>query len=201
MRISIAVLLMVFAAATARAQNTGALFVDGAVLGDRDGTHWTFGPSMASGAGGAIGFRMSNRFSIRFEAEVPAMHTGRVTASYGSTIATDTASFRTATYGALFGTHFQPHRRMDLALLLGLSDAVIDTRFSGYFEGPTTGGVVVRYNEYNSGGTAHSRALSGGADVALRLTPHLSIVPEVRFHTYWDFATVTRTKVAVRWTF
>ena len=71
MRISSLVLLMILAAPAARARaGDSVLFVDGAFLGDHDGSRWIQTP-MAVGGGGAIGFRASRHFSVRFEAEVP----------------------------------------------------------------------------------------------------------------------------------
>jgi hypothetical protein len=51
-----------------------------------------------------------------------------------------------------------------------------------------------------SGGSYRTVALTAGVDVALGLTPHLAVVPELRFHGLND-ESATRAKVAVRWTF
>jgi hypothetical protein len=99
----------------------------------------------------------------------------------------------------IVATHFQPHRRVNLALLFEAVRPSSTRRFSKFL-GPTAGAVVVRYNDTRGGRPARD-ALSGGADVALSLTPHLAIVPGVRFHTELEYLALARPKVAIRWTF
>lgn len=192
MRISILFVLIVSAATAAFAQGrSSALFLDGALLGDRDARGRIESP-MTAGAGGAIGFRISDHFSLRFEAEVPVMHTY----TFGDQSFSGTDRFRTTTFGALAAGHFQAHRRVNLAFLAGLSTAIWETRRSILFDNSSAGSGPRDYHW-----TSHGGALSAGVDAAVNLTPHVAIVPEVRVHTFWEFNTATRTKVAVRWTF
>jgi hypothetical protein len=201
MRISILVALVVLVAAGARAQNREPrLFVDGALLGDRD-PKYPFESSMAVGGSGAIGFRISNHFSVRFEAEVPVMHTGTVNTNYGGRVMSETESFRTTTYAALFAGHYQAHKKVDLAFLGGLSAAIPETRYSGYFETLSASGAVVRHDYPDSRGSYRTGVLTTGVDVAISLTPHFAIVPELRFHTELEYLTLARPKVAIRWRF
>jgi len=145
MRISILVILVMLAAATARVQaGDSALFVDGAFLGDHDTSHVNPSP-MALGGSGAIGFRASSYFSVRFEIEVPGIHTRTLTTNYpGLRSTSDTESFRTITYGAMFAVHSPAHQRVDVAFLAGLSDAIYENRSSGSSDTTLlrTGGVV-----------------------------------------------------------
>jgi len=202
MRISIVVLLLISATPTAMAwAGDSVLFVDGAFLGDHDGSRWIQTP-MALGGSGAIGFRASRHFSVRFEAEVPGIHARTLTTNYPGLLNTsDTESFRTITYGALFAVHYPVHQRVDVAFLVGLSEAIHDTRNSGYSDTTLLRTVEVVHEEFTSRSSDSVGAVTAGVDAAVNLTRHLAIVPEVRFHLYNEYGAVTRPKVAVRWTF
>jgi hypothetical protein len=196
MRISILVALVMSVAAGARAQNREPhLFVDGALLGDRD-PKYPFESSMALGGSGAIGLRISKHFSVRFEAEVPAMHTETFRGGY-TFFATETETFRTTTYSGLLAGHYQAHKKVNVAFLAGLSAARHEGQGSDFLETPGPNGAVVHHwlVSYRTG------ALTTGLDAAVSLTPHLAIVPGVRFHTDLNSFASTRPKVALRWTF
>jgi hypothetical protein len=183
MRILILVVVALAAATEAAAQrHESALFLEGAFLGDHEVKGQSV-PPMTVGGGGAIGFQISRHFSLRFEAEAPLMHT----VDFGDQTFSATDRFRTTTYSTLAAGHYQPHRRVTLAFLGGLSAANSETRRS------------VDSREYRW--SFKAGALTAGVDAAVALTPHLAIVPEVRFHAYNEYSTGTRPKVAIRWTF
>jgi hypothetical protein len=171
MRTSFFVLLLIAVATSARAQApASSLFVEGALLGDFDSSQRRsdFEPAALGSAGGsgAIGFQ-AGHFTARFEAEVPAFHSSPINETYAGLTRAEVASFRTVTYGALFGGRFRPHRKVELAALAGFSDAIQENRFSGYDESFLPNGAVVR-NEINSRSSyrrgIHSRRRCSCAD-------------------------------------
>jgi len=198
-RSPIFVLLLLAFSAAARGQNTGsALFVEGALIGD----HTRSQSSLALGGSGSIGFRLARHFGVRFDVEVPTLQTRTLnTDSPGVARTIFSFSSRTITYGVMAAGDVQTHKRVNLAFLAGLSVAAPETRGSGYTEVLAQNGSAVRREDLNSYWSDHTGALSYGVDVAVTVTSHVAIVPELRFHTYGEFTTVTRPKVAVRWTF
>jgi hypothetical protein len=201
---SVLVLMLIAVATSAHAQTrASSLFVEGALLGDFDSSQRRsdFEPAAPGsfGGGGAIGFQ-AGHFTARFEAEVPAFHSSTFTETYAGLKRDEVASFRTITYGALFGGRFQPHRKVEIAALAGFSDAIQENRFSGYDGSFLSNGAVVR-NEINSRSSYRGGAFIAGADAAVRTTSHLSLVSELRFLVYNEYGSVFRPKLAVRWTF
>jgi hypothetical protein len=198
-RTPIFVLLLLAFSTAARAQNTAsAIFVEGALLGDYTRSQ----SSTVLGGSGSIGFRLARHFGVRFDVEVPTMHTRTLdTENPGVFRTVDSFSSRTITYGVMAAGDVQVHNRVNLAFLAGLSEAVPETRGSGYLEILAKDGSVVRRDDRNSSWSDHTGALSCGVDVAVTVTSHVAVVPELRFHTYSEFTTVTRPKVAIRWTF
>jgi hypothetical protein len=177
--------------------------LEGAPLGDFDSSQprsdfESPAPGSAGGSG-AIGFQ-AGHLTARFEAEVPGFRSSTVTDTYAGLKRVDVASFRTITYGALCGGRFQPHRRVELAALAGFSEAIQQNRFSGYDETFLPNGAVVR-NDISSRSSYRGAALMAGADAAVRMTPHLSLGPELRVLVYTEYGSVFRPKLAVRWTF
>ena len=199
MRTRIFVLLLLASSPAARAQNTEqALFVEGALIGD----HTRSQSPMTLGGSGSIGVRLARHFGVRFDVEVPTMHARALnTDSPGVARTIFSFSSRTITYGVMAAGDVQTHKRVNLAFLAGLSIAVPETRGSGYTEFFAQNGSVVRREDLNSYWSDHMGALSYRVDVAVTVTSHVAVVPELRFHTYGEFTTVTRPKVAVRWTF
>jgi hypothetical protein len=192
------VLLLAFSTAVGAQNTESALFVESALIGDYTRSQ----SSTVLGGSVSIGFRLAKHFGVRFDVEVPCMHTRTLnTENPGVFRTVDSFSSRTITYGVMAAGDVQTHKRVNLAFLAGLSDAVPETRGSGYLEILAKDGSVVRREDRNSSWSDHTGALSYGVDVAVTVTSHLAIVPELRFHTYGEFQTVSRPKVAVRWTF
>jgi len=201
MRSSFFVLLLLVAATSADAQVRGsALFVEGALLGDYDSTQRVKPtPPPSVGGGGAIGFQ-AGYFTARFETEVPAFHSSTFTETNGGLRTVEVPSYRAITYGALFGGRFQPYTRVELAALVGFSDAIEESRFSGYQETFLPNGGV-RRDDFNSRSSFNGGAVTAGIDAAVSVTTHLSLVPELRFLVYNEYGSVFRPKLAVRWIF
>ena len=189
-----ALLLLAMTAAHARAQNlpTRSTFVEGSLLVDRDPTYPN--PSrqteLRPGGGAAVGTRLTrhSRYSIRFDFELPDSHVSDV---YPVGLRTER---RTNAYGLLLGRHFQPNRSVELTVVGGFSatqarrSIVIDQRSIAM-----------------SQSTDWMPAVSTGVDVAIGLTPHLALVPELRFHMSPAYPSlsliIARPRIAVRWRF
>lgn len=204
MRTSVFVLLLIATAASARAQvPASGLFVEGALLGDYDSSRgpspFLTAPPASAGGSGAIGLQ-AGHFTARFEAVVPAFHSRTFTETHTGLKTVDVESFRTITYGALFGGCFQPYSRVELAALAGFSDAIEETRYSGYSERFLANDAVSR-EDINSRSSYPRGAVTAGVDSAVRVTSHLSLVPELRFLVYTEYGSVFRPRLGVRWMF
>jgi hypothetical protein len=204
MRIATVILLLFGVPIAAHAQTVrSSIFVEGAMLADHDPTHYHSNARFTPGGAGTVGFQLTQRFSARFDVEVPAFDT-RVFNDYypGALRRTTVDSARTVTYAGLFGWHVQPYdKRVDLSFLAGLSSVIQESHGSGYTEFLAKDDSVVRRESWNSSYSSRYGALTFGADVAVAVNAHLSVVPEVRFHAYSEYGTITRSKVAIRWTF
>jgi hypothetical protein len=84
--------------------------------------------------------------------------------------------------------------------LAGFSDAIEETRYSGYSERVLANGAVSR-EDNNSRSSYNGGAVTAGVDAAVRVTSHLSLVPELRFLVYSEYGSVFRPRLGVRWMF
>jgi len=200
MRTSILVLLVLSAAAPAHAQSNSRIFVEGAFFEDFDSSHRQTS-SGAPGGSTATGFQLNDRLSVRFEADIPTRHHLSLTEGAGPFRITDSHDFRAVTYGVFFAGHVQPHKRVDLALLAGISNALLQERYSESLEQLAPNGSVVRRDQFSNEASERVGAFGFGADVAIAMTRHLAVVPEVRFQAFNEYGQVIRPKLAVRWTF
>ena len=204
MRIATVIFLLFGVPATAHAQTApSSIFVEGAMFADHDPTHYHSDARFTAGGGGTIGFRLTPRLSARFDVEVPTFDTRTYSEFYpGALRSTAILSARTLTYAGLFGWHVQPYgNRVDLSFLAGLASAVTERHDSGSNEILAKDGSVVRRESWSAPYSSRSGALTYGVDATVPLSAHLSVVPELRFHTYSEYGTIARSKVAIRWTF
>lgn len=204
MRIASIILLLAGLPAATYAQGTrSSIFVEGAVFADHDPTHFHRDARFIPGGGGTVGFHLTPRFSARFDVEVPAFDTRTFDVFFPGVFRSSTVdSARTVTYAGLCGWHVRPYdNRVDLSFLAGLSSVTPEHHGTGYDEVLAKDGSVVRRESTSSSYSSRYGALTFGVDVAVAVNAHLSIVPEVRFHTYSEYGTITRSKVAIRWTF
>jgi len=207
MRTFVVTLLLVGFSGVAYAQKPPrSVFVEGSILGDRDSTYSRPHPTLEPGGGGTIGRDLGSRFSIRFDVERAAAHV--YTETYESVYpkpyrSSTVSSQRATTYAVMFGWHVLPRdTRVDVSLLAGLGAAVEESRYGSALDDLANDGSVLRHAEYQADCFCVVRSVfSLGADAAVPVTTHLSIVPELRFHVYNVWGTVTRPKIAIRWTF
>jgi hypothetical protein len=149
-------------------------FVDGSVLADLDATNYAIGTTAAAGFSG--GARLSEQSSLRVEREMPDWHAAQYVAP----------RVRSLTTSILYGRHIPVNARVNVALLVG--GANIEQRYSNL--------------DFTYGGWA--AAVGGEAEIGV--TRHLAVVPGLRLHTYvfhmeGSTGTITRPRVALRWSF
>ena len=181
---------------------TSSLFVEGAVFGDRDGSR-SVTPPMTTGVASTIGFRLNRSWSVRFDVEVPADHSLPTYASFfpGRYRVEEMTSVRTITYDATLAWHAQARSNVDIALMAGLGTAVSQTSTAGFSDTLSQDGSIARHVDLNRHSSYNNGSLTFGTDVAVQLTPHIAIVPELRIHLFSEYGSVVRPKLALRWTF
>jgi hypothetical protein len=203
MRPSILVLLLLALPSDARAQvSHPSIFVEGALFDDLDVPNTRAADTM----GGAltVGLRLSRRFSIRFDAEVPGFHTYTYPAGSAFFRVAVSETFRTSTYIVSFAGHIPAGKTIDVGLLAGLGRGLRESRLSGFEEYLYRDGTVARHEDINYRYVQPEGALTFGTDVAVRLTSHLAVVPELRANiSAYDGVGVAavHSKLALRWTF
>ena len=127
---------------------------------------------VAAAAGFGVGLQWSKASSLRFERDMPRWHEARAVAP----------QVRTITNAILYGRHFDVAPRMNLALLLGgtATEQIYSTL-------PHTNGWL---------------AATFGGDAQIAITPHLAIVPGIRYYKYFSYeswgGSITRPRFGVR---
>jgi hypothetical protein len=194
------VLLLGFSAAAHAQSRTPSFFVEGAAFDDHD-VQRSRSASDVMGGALSVGVRVSPHFSIRFDAERPAFHTVTYLNSSASFRFVEKDSFRTGTYVVNFAGHIAAGNVIDVSLLAGLGRTVQESRLSGFEEYLNRDGSVARHEDIDNHYLYRGVALTFGTDIAVRLTPHLAIVPELRAHLFSEYQSTIRAKMALRWTF
>ena len=153
---------------------------------------------------------MTPRFSVRLEFEVPdwhaSDHAGRGPVANHIEAYSQREERRSRSVSLLFGYNIRPMTRLDIALLAGGTRAKRATRTRGFTERYTLDGVLLEHHDYDrSYGDYEWPAVSCGADVAIAMTNHLAVVPQVRLHSYLYSEHTSlmffRPRVSVRWRF
>jgi hypothetical protein len=166
----------------------GRLFAGGALSGNWVRTDWgtwidpqpsTWNSDGRLAVGFSFGARISERWSVQVEAELP---TGDATrrSEYlpypGGSYWRETR-YRTPTLAVLFGIRPRPGGRVDVGFQFGPG--------RGWRQSATRWGFSDSRGETTTGQTDDAQsglALSLGVEVAVRLTSHVSVVPQLRLH-------------------
>jgi hypothetical protein len=203
--------------AAAQEQSAATLAIDGAVLGEFDSRDDRL-PSSAFGAGFNLVAFVSPRISIGAEVDLPTTRAYEGTIRTTHPDGTSEVSFRRDTFrgpmiSATVGFHFRTGTRVSVAFVTGIS---IEHRIFGadvYHDTLDASGAVTQHVIIDTSGPPNSGTFEWlqvpvGFDVALPLTPHLSLVPQIR--TYLDpFAGLngccgglhSKLRTAIRWSF
>lgn len=193
-------------------------FVDGAFMAEADPTELFDGPNAGIGGRIAIGGQLSNWNGFRFELDVPrwrAIDTNTFGSAWcaqesdcltkGVLIPAHTTthtSYRTLSYSFLYSFHLAATRRVQLAVLGGGAIEQQETRDSQTFDELGASGEVLRHHAYSDNRTNYSPGLVVGVDAEVRVSSHLAVTPQFRFHTFpYPEVSVIRPGIAVRWNF
>jgi hypothetical protein len=187
----------------------GRLFAGGALAGNWVHTDWgtwidpqpsTWNSNGRLAVGFSFGARISERWSVQVEAELPtgdATRRSEYSPYPGSSYWKET-QYRTPTVAVLFGVRPRPGSRVDVGFQFGPGRSWKQSTTRWGFSnarGETTG---VQPDDAASG-----IALSIGVEVAVRLTSHVSVVPQLRLHDvsagfFRDSWRIVRPAVGVR---
>jgi hypothetical protein len=149
-------------------------FIDATVMADYDQTDFEpAGPSVAGGVG--IGARLSQRYSLRFEFDIPGKH---VNLDQGPRFEhRDEAT--TTSYAFLMGRQFRVDKKVPVIALLGVSALTHRSHFTGFFD-ITPRGTEPTHTEYDEHDVEQWVALTLGVEAPVAITRHLRLVPQFR---------------------
>jgi hypothetical protein len=194
------------------------VFVDGALMAERDPTEFFYGSTAGTAGRAAVGVHITARDSLRFEVDVPRWRVLDTTSSspvwcaqaagcaggegFVPARTTSHAEVRTVSYSILYARHLPAMGRVQLALLAGGSMEARDSRSSGSFDELGSDGGVVRHNVFGDDRMRYWPAGVVGVDAEVTLTSHLAVTPQFRFHTFpYPAVSIVRPGIAVRWRF
>lgn len=194
------------------------VFVDAAVMADRDPTEFFYGSNAGTAGRAAVGVQLSERNGFRFEVDVPRWRATDTTSSspvwcaesagclggvgWVPALTTSRVAVRTVSYSFLYARHLPVVKRLQVSLLAGGSMEDRAYRSSGSFDELDPDGRVVRRNAYEADRTKNWFAGVLGVDAEVRLRSHLSVTPQFRFHTFpYPSVSIARPGIALRWRF
>jgi len=188
------------------------VFVDGAFSSDRDPTDYFDGSPVGTAGRGAVGFQFSTHSSVRFELDVPRWRVtdtagiGQVWCAGGEGFVraalTSRTAVRTVSSSFLYARHLPALGPVHVALLAGGSIENRDRKSSGSFDELSRDGRVVRHNAYSDERSLNWVAGVVGVDAEMKLTSHLAVTPQFRFHTFpYPAVSIIRPGIALRWRF
>jgi hypothetical protein len=162
--------------ASAQTPTANRVFIDGAIMADRDtGDDGFYGPDLNLAGRGGVGVALSDHNSLRFELDVPSWRTDLAR-----------TSVRGISYAFLYGRHLPEVGRLRVALVVG-------------------GSIEDRRRRAGTFGNEIGRSWPAavfGADAEIGLTRHLAVIPQVRFHYFpYPYVAIARPGVAIRWGF
>jgi hypothetical protein len=204
--------LTIGSSAFAQTPSAPRAFVDVSLTGDRESSHTTpDGPVIRATVGRVVGHH-----DWRFEVDIPSLHvidtdrTGLMYCAKDSSCGPgyvpshvrERTEVRTVSGAVLYAQHLPTFGRVGVSLVAGgaLESQVL--KYSQQTDILDDQGRVLTHNAY-----AHDYPLtivSGviGADADLRLTSHLAITPQIRYHFFpYPSVSFLRPGVAVRWQF
>jgi hypothetical protein len=193
-------------------------FVAVGVVAERDPTDFFYGSDDGLAARLAVGAPLSGRHGLRVEWDVPRWRT-LDTASSSPVFCAASAgclggvgfvpaytathsAVRSVSYSVLYALHLPATGRLRFALLAGGSLEQREFRSSGSFDELGARGEVLRHTVSSDDRTRFWFAGVVGFEGDVRVTRHLSVVPELRFHAFpYPLVSILRVGTAVRWRF
>lgn len=193
------------------------VFLDGAVMTDRDPTDFFEGSQRGTAGRGAIGVHLSPYNSLRFEIDVPqwrvhdfetskpmwcAEASACLSTGFVPAHTTTHTEVRGVSYAFLYGRHLPWLGPVQISLLGGGAIEQRDRRYSSTIDELSPDGHVLRHHVSRDDRSNGGLAGVLGIDAEIRLTQHLSVTPQFRFHTFpYPEVSIVRPGVAVRWRF
>jgi hypothetical protein len=194
------------------------VFVDAAIMTDRDPTEFFYGSDKGSAGRGAVGVHLSKYNSLRFEVDVPRWRVRDTDSSAPVWCAPEAAcvggpgwvpahttthtQVRTVSYAVLYARHLPEVWRVQVSLLGGGSVENRERRSSGSFDELGVDGGVIRHSAYGDTRSRLWPAAVVGVDAEVKLTSRLTVTPQVRFHTFpYPEVSIVRPGIALRWRF
>jgi hypothetical protein len=204
--------------ALAQTPAAGRVFVDAATMTERDPTEFFYGSDGGIAGRGAVGAPLSGPNGVRFEVDVPRWRVLDTASSgpvycaeaahcvggvgYVPARTTSHAAVRTVSYSLLYARELPPMGRVLVSLVAGGGVEKRAFRSSGSFDELGADGSIVRHNAFDDDHSKDWFAVVLGADAEVRLTSHLAVTPQVRFHTFpYPKVSIVRPGVALRWRF
>jgi hypothetical protein len=185
---------------------------------EHDPTEYFRGSSSGIAGRAAVGGRLSERNGFRFELDVPRWHILDTTSTHpiwcapestcltkGTWIparSSDHFAVRTVSYSFLYSLHLPPIDRVHIAVVAGGSMEQRDSRSAGSWDELSDRGDVLQHHEYTDDRTRYWPAIVAGVDAEVRVTSHVAVTPQFRFHTFpYPQVSIIRPGVALRWNF
>ena len=204
--------------ALAQAPGGSRVFVEAAAMTERDPTEFFYGSDAGIAGRAAVGAPLSGANGLRFEVDVPRWRVLDTASSspvycaegahcvggvgYVPARTTSHAAVRTVSYALLYARELPAMGRVLVSLVAGGAVEKRAFRSSGSFDELGPDGSVVRHNAFDDDRGKDWFAAVFGVDAEVRLTPHLAVTPQVRFHTFpYPKVSIVRPGVALRWRF
>jgi hypothetical protein len=204
--------------ALAQSPIPGRPFVDAAAMTERDPTEFFYGSDSGIAGRGAVGVHLSGPNGLRFEVDVPrwrVLDTASASpvwcaegahcvggVGYVPARTTSHDAVRTVSYSLLYARELPAMGRVLVSLVAGGGVEKRAYRSSGSFDELGADGRVVRHSAFDNDRSKDWFAAVFGIDAEVRLSSHLAVTPQVRFHTFpYPKVSIVRPGVAVRWRF
>lgn len=210
-----AALVVMLAARDGAAQTSGEarrVFAGAVVAGNIDNSVWSASGSERTGGtvaiGIAAGFNFADRWSVQVEAEWPTSdqtvvnqyptgYPGGYPSGYQSYSSVTRTTYRTPTVAVLFGVHWRPSKRVDVAFQFG--PGYRNERRSDEYQSLSNGTVTASHQYTWNDWLLRT---SVGAEAAVRVTSRVAVVAQLRVHGAldpWDeIGRIVRPAVGVR---
>ena len=193
------------------------VFVDGAVVAERDPTDYFYGTDRGAALRGGVGVHFSPNNTIRFEIDVPqwrvndTSYEGLVWCAGPTCVngdgqvpsrSTSRIEVRTVSFSVLYGRQLPAIGRLRLSVVAGGSQELRRYRSSGSFDQLSPDGRVLRHDASQSDNTKYWGAIVTGVDAEVLVTPHLAVLPQFRFHAFpYPEVSIARVGLGLRWRF
>jgi hypothetical protein len=109
---------------------------------------------------------------------------------------------RSVSYSGLYAFELAAGRHVRIAIVAGGAFEQREYRSSGTWDELDAAGIVIAHHEFSHENPKLGIAAVLGADLEARMTRHLGVVPQLRFHSLpYPYISIVRPGVAIRWQF